>query len=461
MQSKKSSGPELTLRPAEELVPREDWYAFLKNVAKRIVKDAKKSILGKGYKYTDADYWEVLVFKILNDLSTGDAVNELNDLLHERTGKFPQRLGGVAPRFERMVPNESQVNAFLRAMPDWLKNTIIGRVYKAQFDAARKYHIIGDEVEVYFDFHEYDYYGNDRYPENPSIVGTFKGAGTNRARKYNELMISSGNVKLYVGLHLVEKGEPKEQWMAEMLAMLLSWDVKVKKVMADREYSTYDVLAIMQRFDIPYTGAMKKTPAIKDEVDKYLDGKCLAVVPVELEPSQAVRNDVGPIKVHAIMKSDDGKSIKQIRKALRTGKITRAQAYKQIHVFITTVEPPRDKKKLVKWGMGEIRKYRRRWRIESGFRDSDSCTPSTRARSNGAKTFAVFLDRFAFNAWQIQKGLRKRLRAVPASWRQGPTLKRFTKVTTKVHLSERSVANIPARGRFMSGSCKTFFGGES
>jgi len=446
MNSKRSSGPELVLRPAEELVPREDWYAFLKKVAKQITDDSKKSICGKGYKYTDADYWEVLVFKVLNDLSTGEAANELNDLLHERSGVFPRHIGGIAPRFERLVPNESQVNNFLRAMPDWLKNTMIERVYKAQFNVARECCLIGDEVEAYFDFHEHDYYGKDRHPGNPSIVGTYKGAGTNRARKYNELMVSSGNVKLYVGLHLVEKGEPKEQWMAEMLAMLEKWGVKVKKVMADREYSTYDVLAIMARLGIPYTGAMKKTPTIKDEVDKYIDGTCPPVVPVVLEPNQAVRNDIGPIDVHIIMKPDDGKTIETIRKDLRTGKITRAQAYKQIHVFITTEKAPPNRRELVKWGINEIRKYRRRWRIESGFRDSDSCTPATRARTNGLKTFAIFIDRFAFNAWQIQKGLRKRLRGVPASWRRGPTLKRFSTATTKIYLSGRPVVNQPVGG---------------
>lgn len=434
----------MILRPAEELVPREDWYAFLKKVAKKLVKDLKKSISGKGYKYTDENYWEVLVYKVLNDLPTGEAADSLNEKLYEHSGEIPKQIGGKSPRFERKVPNESDVNKFIRKMPNWLQETLIDRVFKAQFDVAKELRLVGDEVEAYFDFHEFDYYGKDRFPDNPSIVGTFKGAGTNRARKYNELMISSGNVKLYVALHLVEKGEPKEQWMAEMLEMLLSWGLTVKKVMADREYSTYDVLAIMKRFGIFYTGAMKKTPTIKDKVDKYLDGKCLAVVPVELEPSQAVRNDVGPMKVHAIMKSDDGKSIKQIRKDLRVGKITRAQARKQIHVFITTVKPPREKKKLVKWGMDEIRKYRRRWRIESGFRDSDSCTPSTRARTNKEKTFAVFLDRFAFNAWQVQKGLRKRLRHVPASWRRGPTLKRFGTVTTRIYLAERESANIPA-----------------
>jgi hypothetical protein len=326
MRSKKSSGPELILRPAEELVPREDWYAFLKKVAKRIVEDSRKSISGKGYKYTDADYWEVLVYKVLNDMSTGEAADELNERLHERSGISPRRIGGDAPRFERLVPNESQVNVFIRSMPDWLKKNMIERVYKAQFEVAKEFHLVGDEVEGYFDFHEYDYYGNDRYPDNPSIIGTFKGAGTNRARKYNELMISSGNVKLHVALHLVKKGEPKEQWMAEVLTMLLSWGLTVKKVMADRGYSTYDVLAIMMQLGIAYTGAMKKTPSIKDEVDKYLDGTCLPVVPVMLHPHQMTRNDVGPIIVHVIMKPDKGKNIKQIRKDLRIGKITRAQS---------------------------------------------------------------------------------------------------------------------------------------
>ncbi len=303
---------------------------------------------------------------------------------------------------------------------------------KAQVDLALELGLLSREVEVYVDYTDKWYYGKDVFPANPYITGVHDGPGTNRARKFCALMLASGSTWLFAGVFLTQKGKSKAPAVADAIAKLRAWGFTVKRASGDREVSNYDVIARLAQLDIPYTGTMKKTPGVRPVVDAYLDGKFLPVVAHVLNQNQFTHYKLGPVAVHIIMKTDPGTRARDLRKALRAGKITREEARKKIHVFVTTESPPREKGKLVRWGLAIAQGFRRRWRIESGFRDLNRLFPTSHARSNDSKQLWLVLRMFAFNAWQIQRALRRGLRRVPASWREGPTLQRFGSITTKL-----------------------------
>lgn len=444
MQAYTQTGMEVTLQPAEELVPHKNWFTWFFNVADRCRKEARISLSKGGYKYKDVDYWQVLVYRGLNQCSTKEAADEMDELLFENScegrGRKPSKrkqLGGKYPRRERHAPNESQVNDFLRRMPKWIKKKLRFFIFKAQVDIAVEMGLLDKVVEVYIDYTERDYYGDDRFPANPCITGTFKGAGTNRARKYGAVMISSGKTRLFAGIFLTRKGEPKEAYIGDALRMLMEWGFTIKEVFGDREFSTYDLIATLNSLDIPYTGSMKKTVPVKKCVDDYLDGKSPAVFSHELNEHQYTRVKAGTIHVHVIMKTDPGQRLRNVRRDFQKGKFTRGEARKKIHVFVTTRRAPRAKHRLTRWGMGVVKRFRKRWRLETGFRDCDRFTPTSHARSNETKTFMFVLDAFLYNAWQIQRALHRRLKGVPASWREGPTLRRFCHVVTRSFIKEK------------------------
>ena len=47
------------------------------------------------------------------------------------------------------------------------------------------------------------------------------------------------------------------------------------------------------------------------------------------------------------------------------------------------------------------------------------------ARNAATKTLLVVFQMFAYDCWQIQRALHRKLRRVPKAWRVGPTLERF------------------------------------
>jgi len=434
-------GTALHRRSSEKPVPSIDWFSFVNKVAERLWKRLKMSITSPGYKHSDQDYWRVLVWRQMNNVSIAEAADELNETLIDiardgrgRKPREPKLLGGKWPRHERMAPNASQVNAFLRRMPPALKSRLVDTIFKAQIDLCLEMGFITKKITVYFDFTKDDYYGKDVFPANTCITNVHDGRGTNKARKHAAMMLSSGSTWLFAGVVLVKRGLAKELYVGTMVQRLVNWGFSIKNVHGDREISTFDVIATLVNKQLPYTGTMKKTIPVKRIVDEFLKGKVHVVVPHALTPHQGSRAASGPVPVHIIMKVDPGKHAKDLRRQLRLGKVTFADARKHVHVFITTSTPPRQKEKLTRWGMRLVQEFKKRWRIETGFRDCESFAPASHARDNNTKTFHVALGMISFNAWMIQRVMCKRLRDVPGTTKRGPTLRRFCRTASKAHV---------------------------
>lgn len=143
MTNKFLTGMELLLQPAEESVPLENWFTWLFNVAEFCRKESRVSFSKGGYKYKDIDYWQVLVYRGVAHCSTGEASNEMDELLFEKScegrGRKPLKrkpIGGKYPRRERFAPNESQVNEFIRQIPGWIKKKLRFFIFKAQIAFA-------------------------------------------------------------------------------------------------------------------------------------------------------------------------------------------------------------------------------------------------------------------------------------------------------------------------------------
>nr|MDO8115555.1 hypothetical protein [Candidatus Sigynarchaeota archaeon] len=414
------------------MVPRIDVDVIFNDVWTQIKNEMGISEFVDGYKYSDEDFIKSLAYKALYGKPMAVSLDKLNDLLFKELGREPRCIDKAHQRYERLVPNASQVNTFLRKLPPTFLARLEAALFKALIDKALEKGLITYEIEVYIDFHKLDYYGADQNATNSGITNVNNGKGTSKARKYSELMISSGRGMLFANTCLSRQGSMKEAWMFQALMTLLSWGFTIKRVIADREFSTYDVLAVMGFLGVPYTGPMKRTPAIRKLIDQFIDGTSKAVVSFNLQPSRTTRFKVGAISVHVIMKAEPGKRIRDLRAALTAGTITRAEARKHVHSFITTESAPFKATSLNSWGMRIAAIIGHRWRIETGFRVSDDFSPSSHARSNRIKTFWLVTDRINYNCWKVQQAPHRKLKDVPKSWREGQTKDRFVEVATEL-----------------------------
>lgn len=448
MTSQSYHGTTLARRFYEESVPKIDLFSFINKVAEQLFKRLKIAIMSNGYRYTDVNYWQVLVWREMLQLNTSEAADDVNGELIEHSRKDRGRkrdeqraFSGTWPRHERMAPHGSQVDAFLRKIPPGIKNRLHETIIKAELDLARELGIITNEIAVYFDFTKDNFYGMDVFPDNPCITNIHDGKGTNKARKHAAMMIASGSTWLFAGLVLTKPGLAKELYVGTMLLKLIDWGYIIKDTFGDREVSTYDVIATLVNKGLSYMGTMKQTPAVKKMVDEFLHGSCQSVVPHVLQRHPTCRVKHSPIPTYLILKVDPGTRARDLRRKLVSGAISIEEARAYVHVFITTKSAPARKDQLIRWGMRIAQEFRKRWRIETGFRDYELFSPTSHARNNATKTFLHAFDMIAFNAWKIQQALCKKAMHAPASKRRGPTLRRFCRTIAKEHVRGKSSAN--------------------
>ncbi len=328
----------LDWKNAEKAAPYFNWLAFLDVVATQCTTEYHFNFHADGDKYCTVDYWRLVLYQHDSTLEYKRACNSLNQEMFMAQGlsdhAYP--IGGVYERYSRLVPNESQVNQFMRAMPKKLKRNLSYILLEMQLKEALRLGIIDKFIEVYLDDHHEYYYGSDRSTNNPTIIGTNKGKGTNRMRNLCAVMIGSKGVSLFAGCFFEQKQVDHVPAIEDMLKMLKDWGFEVKRVFADRGFTSYDLISAMNDLGLHYTGSIKRAGKLKAVVEAYLNGTSPPVVEFELVAPQSARRKGSPIHVMLIMKTHPHCRVRDIRRAYRDGTLTIADAMKSLHIFITT-----------------------------------------------------------------------------------------------------------------------------
>lgn len=426
-------GKEFHLYPEEKLVPMYDWMQCFLNVAERLEREHPLKFSVEGTQYTRLDFWRGLAYKVMTQQPMKAAVDELDKILFERDhpGVEPRVLGGASERHARVVPHKTQMNDFVKHLPRSFKAQMVEEIFHTFCTVALELGLIKNLIYVLVDYTHEWFYGLVCPQNEGDLTGSNKGPGTKWGRKYGVLMLSSGTTRLFCGLFLSKKGHSKVPDILHAIDLLREWGFTIEHVTGDREISYYDVISSLLAEGTLYLGSIKRVPkVVKDAIKAYLVGTGKAVTAITLYPTRSCQYDNGPLHCYLILKPDRGKRVRDLQKEIAAGTLTEKDAMEHVHAFVTTMHAPRNRRRLVHWGLGLVRRFAKRWRIETGFRDMRRHMPASRARNAATKTLLVVFQMFAYNCWQIQRALHRKMRRVPKAWREGPTLERFCKRCT-------------------------------
>ena len=429
------SGTELALRPEEELVPCNHWLSWLKNLALECVRTAHLA-LKSGWKYNAAEFWMVLIAHALLNRSLDDAADRLNTLLwkefnaRRRHKAKARRYAGKRERRERKCPNGDQVRKYRNSLPDWVIRDLNRFIFERQVDYALAGKLITKKIDLLADNTDQWYYGGDRYPANPFITAGHNGPGTKHKRKYLALMLKCGTTYLYVGCTLLQKGASNVPDVLATADWLLAKGFTIRHLLADRWVPTPELLSRLPARGITYIGPYKKWAPVRRATETYIKkgGKGKYILHYAIQGAPATCYGQAPVQAWIIFASGQGKSLRDIRREYLSGQTSLADCVKAVMPMLTTERPLSGPRARQAWAEDICRAYKERWHIETGFRDLNRIAPPSNARENGCKLFMYAARYWAFNAWQLERAKRKRLRRVPRSWRKGPTLRQFTDV---------------------------------
>jgi len=260
---------------------------------------------------------------------------------------------------------------------------------------------------------------------NPSITGAHNGPGTSRKRNYFACLLKAGKFYLYCGVFLIPKGASEVPHLEHVLDELTKLGVKVRLVMGDRWFPTFNLLDALRQRGIPYLGPYKRYPNIKKLVVKYLKCGGKYAFPSKICGAPITRKGRPPVDVTLILTNPRGRRLSEIRADYLSGAKTEAECQKEIMVMVTTDKPPKSKKSRQSWAVRLCQRYHVRWQIETGFRDVKRMAPESNARTN-ARKLLMFSARFwGFNLWQLARAEWRQQRGKANSRKRGPTLRSF------------------------------------
>ncbi|OLS16029.1 MAG: hypothetical protein RBG13Loki_0357 [Promethearchaeota archaeon CR_4] len=421
-------GKESHLYPEERMVPMYDWLEYFLKVAQRLEQEHPLKFSVEGNQYSRLDYWQGLAYKVMTQQPMKAALDELDKFLFERDhpGEEPRLLGGVPERHARVVPHKSQMDDFVRHLPKAFKAKMTEEIFHAFCTTALELGLVEKTIYVLIDYTHEWFYGEVCPQNEAELTGSNKGPGTKWGRKYGALMLSSGTTRLFCGLFLSKKGHSKVPDILQAIDLLKSWGFSIEHVTGDREISCYDVMSSLLAQGTFYLGSIKRLPKeVKKAIKAYLAGTGKSVVAITLHPTPTCQYDNGLLQCYLILKPDRGKRVGDLQAEIAAGTLTEKKAMEHVHAFVTTMRAPRNKRRWASWGLGLVRRFSKRWRIETGFRDIRRHVPASRARNAATKTLLVAFQMFAYDCWQLQRALHRKLRRVPKAWRVGPTLERF------------------------------------
>jgi hypothetical protein len=425
-----NTGSKVPPLSVEETVPYDLWLSWLKNLAIDCIHHfhlAKR----EGYKHTAKDMWTVIIISALLALSFDEAADQLNDILweellrHKRIKKGPKQYQGIYVRRERLCPNGDQVRKYRNTLPKYIIDKLNRTIFDLQLQYAEEHSLIEKKITILVDDTQEWYYGKDRYPNNPFITGCHNGPGTNRKRNYLGIMLKSRSTYLYCGVEPIMKGASEIPFITSILDHLIQKGYIIDKVLADRWFPTFDLFSVLNARGIHYIGPYKKMAPIKKIILDYLIHGKQYIIPYVIKGAPAAHYHSPSIQVWLILTNRRGRRLREIRKDYLDGKITDKEAMQEIFVIVTNIPPPRGKKAQQGWAVKICHAYDSRWNIETGFRDLNRIGNLSNARKNERKFFMFSLRFWVFNAWHIERAKRCRLKQVPKSWKNGPTLRRF------------------------------------
>jgi len=412
-------------------VPKVDWSSFYLKIAEYCAEKYKFRQNFDGWKYKVISFWEVIVFAVLFNISTKAASDRLNKLKFAqvnkkcRRKKIPKQLGGRRVRHERLVPDKSQVDDFKRRLPKWLVKNLQHYVLKAQVEYLLGCKMLHKTIDVIIDFNDKPYYGKLKTGDSNTIHGTTKAPGTRRVRKFLGVLIKSKMLRVFTHFDLVHKGIHHDEFVKAALGELLSWGFKIHRVLADRWFANRGVLEWCKDHHIKYVGPIQKRKNIIALIHKYLKTGGTALFEFAMQGDPSRYGTKNPLHVWIFFIARGGERIGDVRQQYKKKQLTLDEATAKIHVFVVTSRPPSGKQARAAWMRGLARVYKKRWYIETAFRDLGRFQPTCHARTDAAKILDATMRCWLYNAWQIERECRRRLRDVPASWRAGPTWNEF------------------------------------
>ena len=209
--------------------------------------------------------------------------------------------------------------------------------------------------------------------------------GTHVFEGYATAQCVDADCRAHLAGRTVERGQFLTEIVPELLQDLERNGIKVRRLFVDREFFKIGVINEIDKRGIKYIMPAIKTQGVAAAIKEHVAGKRKAVSKYVMKSQvEGTEAEFTLIIIKKKKASDDAKDAH--------------------HVFATNAEYAS-----VKAFLADVpREYKKRWGIETGFRDVRRIRPMTTSRSLSVRVAYFFFALAAYNAWTMVRYLARR-----------------------------------------------------
>ena len=349
-------------------------------------------------RYRLSDFIAVRFYALLGGFSTHHAAETLNAAFSARLageGKFRPRGFQDGARRRRVVPHQTDVDKFFRRLSERDVSTIFGGVLDAwvqeitkRLGKRRAWKFIADNTK-------YPYYGK----RNPAKhIKAPHLPGTKHAWMFQGNSVASGGIHLFVDFHSLTRGVYRCKDIPGTLRWLDWSGIAASAVLVDREFYRAALVHDLTAQGIPMLMPTKKHPWTIRRMTQYLHGTAGVVSGNVFTQSFKQYPNQSAAFVRLVLIGHDDKASWEVREQYAQGTLSFDEAINKLAGFYTTLSPWKNQDA---WARYLARLYKRRWSVETGFRELNSLHPHLRCRTHVQKWADLFMRGWAYDLWQF------------------------------------------------------------
>ena len=209
--------------------------------------------------------------------------------------------------------------------------------------------------------------------------------GTHVFEAYATAQCVDADCRAQLAGRTVERGQFLAEIVSDLLQDLERNKIDVRRLLLDREFFKIGVINEIDKHDIKYIMPAVKTPGVTAAIKEHIAGERKAISKY-------------------VMKSQTEGTEAEFTLIILKNKNASDDAKDSHHVFATNVEYAS-----VKAFLADVpREYKKRWGIETGYRDVKRIRPMTTSRSLSVRVAYFFFALAVYNAWIMVRYLARR-----------------------------------------------------
>jgi hypothetical protein len=384
----------------ERIAPNNINHPLLLEVVDQITDDAQSVLPSKRSGFIIDAMLYANIYGQISHLSPKKATNDLRKMwkgYEHHFQRFNKRTFSNGKK-RQALPDQPAMSRFLQRISESGVSEEFGNLLLwAQFLYLLKEGKIHDDVTLIADYHDEPC---QKDKADSYCFGTKEGKTVHRTLAFS---VISESIHLIIATYKIKKIQHKLPLFEEIVTKIQKIGLNIKYALLDRGFYRKEILAALKNWHITTILPGRTCTDTKQKIKLWIQDQSGRTGKLTLKLKYVKKSGWQRLMMDYVLVGKRGHALSEVKRDLRQGKITEADAAKQIFPLLV-IKGNSKGLKMVRGNEDYIRSlYRERWEIEIAFRQTHLIGIGNWYQNRDKHLFNFNIKCFIYNLWQIER----------------------------------------------------------